>query len=402
MKKLFLFLFLFLSASSFAQLVLPIHLQDKTADELKTGAEQTEKYFPLIKGKSVAVIANPASLIRKIHLVDTLIASGINVKKIFAPEHGFRGTNEAGEKIKTHIDKKTGLQIISLYGNNYKPKSEDIKNVEVVLFDLQDVGARFYTYISTLHYVMEACAENKKHLIVLDRPNPNGYYVDGPVLEPNYKSFSGLHPVPIVHGMTIGEYAQMINGEGWLANKVKCTITVIPVDGYTHNDLYQLPAKPSPNLPNMSSVYLYPSLCLFEGTIVSVGRGTDRPFQQFGYPGMTSGATHIFLPMPIKDVSENPLYNGQVCNSSFVADYGEIYVKYYRKIYLYWLINIYKNASDKTKFFNNYFDNLSGNQTLKKQIQDGMNENDIRKTWEPELKKFMEIRKKYLLYKDFE
>lgn len=364
---------------------------------MKTGAEQTGKYFPFIKGKNIVVVAHPASMIKDKHLVDTLLKAGIKVKKVFAPEHGFRGDAEAGERIKNNIDAQTRLPVISLYGNHFKPKPEDLKDVDAVLFDLQDVGVRFYTYLSTLHYVMEACAENKKQLIVLDRPNPNGHYVDGPVLEPKYKSFSGMHPVPIVYGMTIGEYAQMLNGEGWLAGGVKCNLKVIPVENYSHRDLYQLPVKPSPNLPNMSSVYLYPSLCLFEGTMVSVGRGTDKPFQQFGYPQL-KGSTHVFTPVSIKGMSEEPLYKEQLCYGYDVSRYGEVYIKYTRQLHLFWLINLYKRCESKEKFFNDYFDFLAGNETLRKQIISGMEEEEIRKTWQEGLKKFKEIRKKYLLY----
>ena len=385
----------------FCQLASPLKLQDKKHADLKVGAQQTEKYFPLIKGKSVAVVAHPASLVNNTHLVDTLLKSGIKVKRIFAPEHGFRGTVQAGEKIKNNVDEQTWLTVISLYGNHFKPKPEELKDVDVVLFDLQDVGARFYTYISTLHYVMEACAENKKQLIILDRPNPNGYYVDGPILEPKYKSFSGMHPVPIVHGMTIGEYARMINGEKWLANGVQCKLNVISVENYTHNDLYQLPVKPSPNLPDMSSVYMYPSLCLFEGTIVSVGRGTDKPFQQFGYPQLTGGNA-MFTPQPMIGASENPMYNGQSCHGFDVSNYGEVYVKYYKQIYLYWILHLYSTCPIKDKFFINYFNFLAGNETLQEQIKAGKTEDEIRKSWGPGLTKFKQIRKKYLLYQDFE
>ena len=276
-----------------------------------------------------------------------------------------------------------------------------MKNVDVVIFDIQDVGARFYTYISTLHYVMEACAENKKQLIVLDRPNPNGYYVDGPVLEPKFTSFTGMHPVPIVHGMTIGEYARMINGEKWLANAVQCDLVVVPVKNYTHDDLYQIPVKPSPNLPNMPSIYMYPSMCLFEGTIVSVGRGTDKPFQQFGYPQLTGGNT-MFTPKPVKGASENPMYNGQPCHGYDVSTYGEAYIKYSKKVYLFWIMNLYNTSTMKDKFFNSYFNFLAGNETLQKQIKEGKTEEEIRKSWEPELIKFKATRKKYLIYKDFE
>ena len=401
MEILIIFLLIFSNSVRSQPLVFPLELQDKTTADLKEGAERTDKYFSLIAGKSIAIVAHPASVVGFKHLVDTLVKSGIKIKKIFAPEHGFRGDEEAGQAIKNHIDKKTGLSVISLYGKNYKPKTEYLKDVQIVLFDLQDVGARFYTYISTLHYVMEACAENKKQLIVLDRPNPNGYYIDGPVLDPKFKSFTGMHPVPVVYGMTIGEYAQMINGEGWLPNGVKCDLTVIPVENYTHEDLYQLPVKPSPNLPTMSSVYLYPSLCLFEGTFVSVGRGTAKPFQQFGYPGL-KGSEHFFTPIPMKGASENPMYNNQLCSGFDVSNYGEMYVKYFRKIYLFWIQNLYKNCETKDNFFNNYFNSIAGNEVLKKQIIDGVKEEDIRKSWDPGLQKFKLIRKKYLLYKDFE
>ncbi|MBI4931880.1 MAG: DUF1343 domain-containing protein [Bacteroidetes bacterium] len=392
---------LFSTVCCFSQFATPLKLQDKTSADLKVGAQQTEKYFPLLKDKRIAVVAHPASMVKNTHLVDTLVRSGFKVKKIFAPEHGFRGDAEAGEKIKNNMDAKTGLPVISLYGKNFKPKPEELKDVDVVLFDLQDVGARFYTYLSTLHYVMEACAENKKQLIILDRPNPNGYFVDGPVLEPKFKSFSGMHPVPIVYGMTIGEYARMINGEKWLANGVQCKLEVISVDGYTHNDLYQLPVKPSPNLPNMSSVYLYPTLCLFEGTIVSVGRGTDKPFQQFGYPELKAG-NDAFTPHPVNGASENPMYNGQLCWGFDVSAFGEMYVKYYEKINLFWMLNLYKTSPLKEKFFNNYFNSLAGNETLQKQIKEDKTEEEIRNSWEEGLTKFKQIRKKYIIYPDFE
>ncbi|MBI3501273.1 MAG: DUF1343 domain-containing protein [Bacteroidetes bacterium] len=393
--------YLLFTVYCFSQFALPIKLQDKTSADLKVGAEQTGNYFSLLKDKRIAVVAHPASLVKNTHLVDTLLKSGIKVKKIFAPEHGFRGNEGAGEKFKNNIDEQTKLPVISLYGKNFKPKADDLKDVDVVLFDLQDVGARFYTYLSTLHYVMEACAENKKQLILLDRPNPNGYYIDGPVLESKWKSFSGLHPVPIVYGMTIGEYAKMINGEKWLANGVQCNLTVIPIENYSHNDLYQLPVKPSPNLPNMSSVYLYPSLCLFEGTMVSVGRGTDKPFQIFGYPEM-KGTAFAFTPASIQNASENPPYKDKLCWGYDVSNYGEMYVKYYKRIYLFWILNLYNTSSLKEKFFNIYFNNLAGNETLKKQIIDGKTEEEIRASWELALKKFKEVRKKYLLYPDFE
>ena len=394
--------FTLLSLSVDAQKILSFTTDGKTGTSIRTGADQTDKYIPLLTGKSVAIVANQTSMIRKTNLVDSLLRLKINVKKIFFPEHGFRGDEDAGATIKTYKDKKTGLTCISLYGKeNKKPKPIDLKDVDIVIFDLQDVGVRFYTYISTLHYVMEACAENKKTLLILDRPNPNGYYVDGPIMETKYMSFVGLHPVPIVHGMTIGEYAQMINGEGWLANKAKCDLKIIPCSDYSHKDYYELSAKPSPNLAEMASVYLYPSLCLFEGTIVSVGRGTDLPFQSFGYPNMPNGP-YTFTPHPIKGASSDPPYNGKECKGYDVSTYGNLYIKYSKQIYLYWILGSYKNAVDKANFFTPYFLNLTGIDELKQQIIDGKTEEEIHKSWEPGLKKYKEMRKKYLLYKDFE
>jgi uncharacterized protein YbbC (DUF1343 family) len=394
--------FLLFNFASFAQYPTPLNMQNVNPEDIKVGAQQTAIYFPLLKAKSVALVGNQTSTIGSTHLVDTLLVLKINLRKIFFPEHGFRGDEDAGEHLKTYQDKKTGLTCISLYGKeNKKPKADDLKDVDVVIFDIQDVGARFYTYISTLHYVMEACAENNKELIVLDRPNPNGYLVDGPVLDPKFSSFTGMHPVPIVHGMTIGEYARMINGEKWLANGVQCKLVVVPVEKYTHNDLYQLPIKPSPNLPNMSSVYMYPSLCLLEGTIVSVGRGTNKPFQQFGYPQLVGGNTK-FSPQPVKGSSENPIYKGQLCNGYDVSSYGEAYVKYSKKVYLFWLMNLYSTSVIKNKFFTSYFNLLAGNDILQKQIVEGKSEDEIRRSWEPGLAKFKAIRKNYLIYKDFE
>jgi uncharacterized protein YbbC (DUF1343 family) len=393
-------LFILIYNSAFAQ-YKPIALQDKRASELKVGAERMEVYLPLIKNKNIVVVAHPASMVRNTHLVDTLLKIGIKVKKIFAPEHGFRGNVEAGGKINTRVDERTGLTVISLYGKNNKPKAEDLTGVDLVVFDLQDVGARFYTYISTLHYVMEACAENNKQLIILDRPNPNGYYIDGPILDTLYKSFVGMHPIPIVHGMTIGEYGKMINGEKWLAHGVQCKLEVITVEKYKHSDLYELPIRPSPNLPNMSSVYLYPSLCLFEGTIVSVGRGTDKPFQQFGYPDLPGGSIK-FTPRPVKGASENPLYNGKECSGFDVSLLGISYTKYACQLNLFWIINLYKESKNKETFFNSFFTRLAGSEQLKKQITQDRSEIEIRATWAEGLKKFKEIRKKYLLYEDFE
>lgn len=357
------------------------------------------QYLSLLKNKGVAIVANHSSMIGDTHLVDSLLALQVAIKKVFAPEHGFRGAADAGETVKNSKDKRTGLPVISLYGSRKKPSAEELKGIDVIVFDIQDVGTRFYTYISTMHYVMEACAENGKTLIVLDRPNPNGHFVDGPVREEQQKSFVGMHPVPIVHGMTIGEYAQMINGEGWLPGGRKCDLKVITCKGWNHQDLYQLPVKPSPNLPNMSSVYLYPSLCLFEGTIVSVGRGTDKPFQVIGYPGLTGGRSE-FTPRSVVG-AKHPPYENEKCSGFDLSQFGTVYMRSYKKIYLFWLKSIYEQ-SEKKNFFTDYFNLLAGNTSLQQQIKDGKDIEEIRATWEEGLNKFKSIRKKYLLYPDFD
>lgn len=388
----------FLSAN--AQNIMLIDNVVKKSSEINTGAYRLQEYLPLIKGKNIAVVANQSSVINKAHLVDSLLSLGVTIKKVFCPEHGFRGVVDAGEKVKSEKDEKTGLSIISLYGKNKKPSAEQLKDVDIVIFDIQDVGVRFYTYLSTLHYVMEACAESNKAFILLDRPNPNGYYVDGPVLENEFKSFLGLHPVPIVYGLTIGEYAQMINGEGWLKNGIKCKLKIITCENYTHKDFYELTIKPSPNLPNMSSVYLYPSLGLFEGTVVSVGRGTDLPFQIIGHPTLQK-SNYTFVPQS-KIGASDPKYKGQTCYGYNLADFGAEYIKNYKKIYLFWLMGTYQNTPDKTTFFDQNFNFHAGNSTLQKQIKEGITEDEIRKSWQEGIKKFKTIRKKYLLYPDFE
>lgn len=395
-----LFLISILSSGAGAQGITQINNSIKTINDIKVGADRTQEYLPFLIKKSVAIVANQSSNIKNTHLVDSLVSLGVNVKKVFCPEHGFRGLVDAGKKVKTYKDFKTGLPIISLYGKNKKPAPADLKDVDVVIFDIQDVGVRFYTYLSTLHYVMEACAENNKTLIVLDRPNPNGYYVDGPVMEDSYRSFLGLHPVPIVYGLTIGEYAQMINGESWLNGGLKCNLNVILLDNYSHSDFYELPVRPSPNLPNMASVYLYPSLGLFEGTIVSVGRGTDLPFQVIGHPFLQK-TNYKFIAKP-KSGAMEPKYSGQVCYGYNLFNFGTEYMKNTKKIYLYWLINTYKNTPDNTHFFDENFNYHAGNATLQKQIKEGVEEDAIRKSWQTGLEKFKTIRKKYLLYKDFE
>jgi len=405
MNRLYVSLFLgIVSLVMHGQGITLIDNVSKNGNQIKVGAERTSEYLNLIKGRSIALVANQSSNIangkNKVHLVDSLLALKINVKKVFCPEHGFRGNVDAGEHVTTEKDPKTGLPIISLYGKtNKKPSPADLKDIDIVIFDIQDVGVRFYTYLSTLHYVMEACAENKKQLIVLDRPNPNGYYIDGPVMEDKFRSFLGLHPVPLVYGMTIGEYAQMINGEGWLKGGIKCDLKVITLVGYEHKDLYELPVRPSPNLPNMASVYLYPSLGLFEGTIVSVGRGTDLPFQVIGHP--TLQKTNFKFTPEAKPGASEPKYKGQICNGYNLADFGSEYMKDLKQIYLFWLKGTYANTPDKTNFFDENFNFHAGNATLQQQIKDNKSEEEIRASWQEGIKKFKLIRKKYLLYTDF-
>ncbi|MBA3899285.1 MAG: DUF1343 domain-containing protein [Bacteroidetes bacterium] len=373
----------------------------KYPSDVKVGAERMEKYLPYLDGKSVGLLANHSSMVKNTHLVDTLISINIKVKKVFSPEHGFRGDADAGEFIKNNIDSKTGLPLISLYGSNKKPKVSDLKGIEVVVFDLQDVGARFYTYISSMHYMMEACAENNIQFLVLDRPNPNGFYVDGPVLEERFRSFVGMHPVPVVHGMTVGEYAQMINEEGWLLNKVKCNLIVIPVEGYFHTDLYQLPIKPSPNLSTMEAIYLYPSLCFFEGTIVSVGRGTDNAFSVIGHPSLKN-TTYSYTPQSIPGASKNPPYEGIACKGYDLREQGKLFTSSSPKLQMNWLIQTYKDTPENSLFFNSFFNSLAGNSILKQQIINGVDERVIRAGWVDGIEKFKQIRRKYLLYEDFE
>ncbi|MCC6683908.1 MAG: DUF1343 domain-containing protein [Bacteroidia bacterium] len=365
-----------------------------------TGAERTDYYLPLLKGKKVGLVINQTSIVGSKHLVDTLKSSGITIKRIFAPEHGFRGNHSAGAHVSSGIDSLTGLPVVSLYGDNKKPKPEQLKDLDLIIFDIQDVGARFYTFISTLHYVMEACAEQKKPLLVFDRPNPNGFYVDGPVLDMKFKSFVGMHPVPVVHGMTIGEYAQMINGERWLKDSVQCKLTVVPCLNYKHSMLYKLPVKPSPNLPTMESVYLYPSLCLFEGTTISLGRGTDKPFECVGKPDF-EGGSYSFTPKSIPGLADDPPYKNQVCNGYLLSGFSDKYLLSSRKLYLLWLSGCYEKDKSKETFFTSFFDKLAGTDLLRKQITGGVPESLIRQSWEPGLSKFKVMRKKYLLYPDF-
>ena len=361
---------------------------------LKTGAEQTNLYVSDLKGKTIALVVNHTSMIGKMHLADSLLSLGIKIKTIFAPEHGFRGTADAGEHVENGIDKKTGLPIVSLYGNNKKPSAAQLEGIDVVIFDIQDVGARFYTYTSTMHYVMEACAEQSKKLLILDRPNPNGHYVDGQVLDKKFASFVGLNPVPVVHGCTVGELAQMINGEGWLAGNKKCNIQIVKCLGYKHSTPYNPPIATSPNLPNLQSMLLYPSICFFEGTDVSVGRGTDKQFQVIGSPNLKNGS-FTFTPED-KPGAKNPPQKGKLC-------YGEDLSKIDARnqaFTLKYVIDYYKKSDNKAKFFSSpsFFDKLAGSDTTRKQIIAGMTETQIRASWKADLDNYKTIRKKYLLY----
>ncbi len=365
------------------------------------GAENTANYLSKLKGKKVGVVSNQTGIAtidgKTTHTVDLLLKNGINVTKIYSPEHGFRGDADAGAKVKSGVDAQTGLPIISLYGDNKKPKANQIADIDILVFDMQDVGARFYTYISTLHYVMEAAAENGKKIIVLDRPNPNGHYVDGPVLKSEFKSFVGMHNVPIVYGMTIGEYAQMINGEGWLANKAKANLEIIPLINYTHQSKYSLPVKPSPNLPNAQAINLYPSTCLFEGTNVNEGRGTDLQFQVYGSPFLKN-MPYQYTPIS-KPGATSPKFKDEVCYGENLSE-----VPYQSQINLKWLINAYKNNTKQPFWTMNgkklWIDQLSGTDDLRKQIEAGLSESEIKTTWQKDLESFKKIRVKYLIYKD--
>ena len=359
------------------------------AQQLILGSERMEEIINSIDNKNLAIVGNQTSLVDDIHLVDTLLSLKQNIVSVFSPEHGFRGTEDAGAKIDNEYDSKTGLPIISLYGKNKKPTREQLEGIDIIIFDIQDVGARFYTYISTLHYVMEAASENNIKVIVLDRPNPNGHYVDGPILEKEFKSFVGMHEVPIVHGMTIGEYAKMIIGEKWIDNT--CELEVINMINYNRNNLYELPIKPSPNLPNSKSINLYPSLCLFEGTNVSVGRGTDKPFQHFGSPFLKF-YSYAFIPKSGPG-SKFPKHENKTCTGRNLETYP-----YLSSINLSWLIESFKQTSNKEDFFNSFFDKLAGSDKLRKQIISGLNEKEIKSSWEPGLKEFKKTRDKYLLY----
>ncbi|WP_423779095.1 exo-beta-N-acetylmuramidase NamZ family protein [Croceibacter atlanticus] len=363
------------------------------------GANQFEEYLPLLKDKKVAIVGNQTSIVFKnsgyVHLVDTLLSKGVTITKVFAPEHGFRGQADAGEKVNDSKDTKTGLPIISLYGNNKKPSVEQLNNVDVIVFDIQDVGARFYTYISTLHYIMEACAEQGKPLIVLDRPNPNGHYADGPLLDQKHSSFVGMHPVPVVHGMTIGEYAQMISGEGWLDTPKRTDLTVIPVKNYNKSMPYSLPIKPSPNLPNSTAVNLYPTLCFFEGTNVNAGRGTNKQFQVFGSPYLNPEIYNFKYTPKANEGSKYPKHLGELCYGFDLSENN----KRFTELHLEILISAYNNTANKAEFFNSFFTKLAGTTILQEQIESGLTAEEISETWQEGLKIYNQVRTAYELYK---
>jgi uncharacterized protein YbbC (DUF1343 family) len=370
-----------------------------------TGADQTEKYLPVMQGKRIAVLANPTTIIGSSHLVDSLKKRGVNIVKVFGPEHGFRGNASNGAKVADEIDPVTGIPVISLYGAKSKPSKEDLADVDLVVYDLQDVGCRFYTNINALARLMEACYENNKELLILDRPNPNAYFVDGPVLDMKNKSGIGMFPIPITHGLTIGEFAQMVNGEGWLANKVKCRITIIPVANYNHDMPYTLPVKPSPNLNTQQSVMLYPSLCLFEGTVISQGRGTYFPFTVLGNPELKGQYSFSFTPVSLKGMSETPLHMNQLCYGLDLRDYDIEQLRKKNQVNISWMIEMFKAYPHKEKFFDykqskemGSIDKLAGVSNFKEQIMAGVPEAEIRKSWEPGLSANKEKRKKYLLY----
>jgi len=372
---------------------------------IKTGAEQTEKYLPYLKGKRIAILGNQTSVIGKTHLVDSLRSLGVRIVKVFGPEHGFRGNASAGVRVKDEIDSATGIPIISLYGNKRKPTKEDLSNVDLMIYDVQDVGCRFYTNINVLADVMEACAENNKEVLILDRPNPNGYFVDGPVLDMKLKSGIGRFPIPITHGMTIGEFAQMINGEGWLPGKLKCRIKIIPVANYTHDRSYTLPVKPSPNLNTQQSVLLYPSTCLFEGTILNYGRGTYYPFTVIGAPALKGKYSFSFTPIGIPGMSETPLYMNEQCYGIDLRNYDASIFRKTKRINLQWMKELYKAYPEKENFFDykqsreiGNIDFRTGDSRLKQQIIDDIPDEDIYKSWEPGLTNYKKMRKKYLLY----
>lgn len=409
MKKIFLFATLILSICFYNAFKQPAFLQGSssaTGSVIKTGADQTEKYLPYLKGKRIAILGNQTTIIGKKHLVDSLKSRGVNVAKVFGPEHGFRGNASAGARVKDEVDSATGIPIVSLYGAKNKPTKEDLSDVDLVIFDVQDVGCRFYTNINSLARLMEACAENNKELLILDRPNPNGYFVDGPVMDMKLKSGIGMFPIPITHGMTIGEFAQMVNGEGWLPKGLKCNIKIIRVANYTHDMYYTLPVKPSPNLNTQQSVMLYPSLCWFEGTVISQGRGTYMPFAVLGNPLLDKNKyLFSFTPVSIPGMAETSLHMNKVCYGLDLRNYNIVKLRKEKKINIQWMIEMYKAYPDKEKFFDykqskemGNVDFRTGDSHFKEQIVAGVPESEIRKSWEPGLSNYKIMRKKYLLY----
>ena len=416
MKKILVFIYLPLALNFNVIAQSPNHQITKSSNQpIITGAERMEVYLPILKGKAVAIFANQTSMVKNSHLVDTLIKCGINVVKIFGPEHGFRGTADAGEHVDNAADKKTGISVISLYGDHKKPTAEDFKGIDVLVFDIQDVGVRFYTFISSLEYFLEAALENHKPLLILDRPNPNGFYVDGPVLDKKFKSFIGMQSIPIVYGMTMGEYALMLAGEKWLSPKANAIniynvstqpttdtpfhVQIIKCKNYNHNSKYILPVNPSPNLREMQSIYLYPSTCFFEGTVLSEGRGTDKPFQIFGHPSLPN-TLFAFTPQPNAGAKSSKCFYQQCYGWNESGTTEEVLKKLNNKIQFTYLLQAYKLFPGKDSFFlkNNFFNKLAGNDVLMKQIKEGKTEAEIRKSWEPGLINFKKIRKKYLLY----
>ena len=393
MKHVFLVLFFATFLACRSQSTSPF-----AAERLQTGAEQTELYLETLRGKRVGIIANQTSLIGNTHLVDTLLSMGIEVTKVFAPEHGFRGEAGAGEHIADGKDPKTGLEVLSLYGKLKKPTPAMLEKTDILLFDIQDVGTRFYTYISTLHYILEAAGENDIEVIILDRPNPNGHYIDGPVLDMKFRSFVGMHPIPIVHGLTIGELTQMILGENWI--KKEPSVKIIPCKGYTHKDYYSLPVRPSPNLPNDRAIALYPSLCWFEGTEVSVGRGTPNPFQIIGFPGCSAG-TFTFTPIDIPGIAMDPPFENKRCSGLDLRDASTIQ-KRFIELELDWLIAMYQASPDKDSFFlaSGFFDKLCGNSGVREMVIAGKSASEIRASWQSDLLTYKSMRIKYLLYPD--
>lgn len=380
-------------------------MEKPRATKILTGAAQTEKYLPLLKGKRVGMVVNPTSIIGNQTSVDSLLKRGVNIVKIFGPEHGFRGDASAGVKVDDAVDAKTGIKAISLYGKHSTPTVEDLADVDLMIFDIQDVGVRFYTYINTLQHVMEACARDGKQLLILDRPNPNGFYIDGPILDPKFKSGIGVQPIPVVHGLTIGEYAQMLNGQGWLKDKVKCKITIIKNANYTHDMPYDLPVKPSPNLNTQQAILLYPSTCLFEGTYLNHGRGTMYPFTVVGAPYLKGKFDFSYTPKSIKGMSETPLFQDQVCYGLDLRNYDTANFRQTKMLNLSWLITLYQASPQKEDFFNSKLskemgtiERLIGVEDFRSQIIAGKSEKEIRASWEPGLSQYKEMRKKYLLY----